>query len=175
MIAALLLAAALGGQPPAHEPPPATESHQEPVATEPAAEGHGATAPEAAGQEAAGHEATGHEPAGHEAAGHEAAGHEAEGHEGPAAILMHHVTDARYGHLMLGPLDVGPTKHLAFFVLAAAVVLVIVRLAIRSKVATAAGDGICGSSRKKSNERVRGWGRERRSRPHAGAGVTTRA
>jgi F-type H+-transporting ATPase subunit a len=59
--------------------------------------------------------------------------HAAQGHkEGPAEILMHHVTDARYGHLAVGPLDLGPTKHLVFFVLAAAIALVIVRLAIRS-------------------------------------------
>jgi F-type H+-transporting ATPase subunit a len=61
-----------------------------------------------------------------------AAEHATEAHGGPAEILMHHVTDARYGHLVVGPLDLGPTKHLLFFVLAAAIVLVIVRLAIRS-------------------------------------------
>jgi F-type H+-transporting ATPase subunit a len=106
MIAALALAAALASQSPAHEPPPA------PAHTE---ESQAATAAEHAGEA--------HVPA---------TGHAAEGHEGPAEILMHHVTDARYGHLVVGPLDLGPTKHLAFFVLAAAIVLVIVRLAIRS-------------------------------------------
>ena len=60
------------------------------------------------------------------------AGHEAEGHGGPSEILMHHVTDEKYGTFVLGPLDLGPTKHLVFFLVAAAVVLVIVRLAIRS-------------------------------------------
>jgi F-type H+-transporting ATPase subunit a len=107
MIAALALAVALAGPQAAHDPAPAPVASAEP---RPAAEGHEATAAAEPGGE----------------------GHQAEGHEGPSEILMHHVTDARYGHLVVGPLDLGPTKHLAFFVLAAAVVLVIVRLAIRS-------------------------------------------
>ena len=117
MIAALMLTAALASQ-----PPPA-EEHPAPAHTE---ESHAATAPEHGGEAPA--PATGHEAA----TGHGATGHEAEGHEGPAEILMHHVTDARYGHLMVGPLDLGPTKHLVFFVAAGAVVLILVRLAIRS-------------------------------------------
>lgn len=118
MIVALALAAALSaGQPPAHEPTPAA------TAESPAAEGHAAS-----GHEAPGSEAARHAPAAGEATG----GHEAEGHGGPAEILMHHVTDARYGHLVFGPLDLGPTKHLIFFVLAAVIVLIVVRLAIRS-------------------------------------------
>jgi F-type H+-transporting ATPase subunit a len=108
MIASLILSAALAAQAPAaHEPPPAPDARS--------------TSPAAA-----------HEAAGHEAAGQEAAGHAAPGHEGPSEILMHHVTDESYGHFMVGPLDLGPTKHLAFFLVAAAAVLVIVRLAIRS-------------------------------------------
>ena len=111
MIAALVLTAALAGQaPPVHEPTPApaVEPHGEAAATEPAA-------------------------AGHEAAGHEAPGHESEEHEGPAAILMHHVTDRPLGYdFVVGPLHLGPTRHLIFFLLASAVVLILVRLAIRS-------------------------------------------
>ena len=53
-------------------------------------------------------------------------------HEGPAEILMHHVVDLRYGDLYLFGLNLGPTKHLAFFVAAALIVLVLVRLAMRS-------------------------------------------
>lgn len=53
-------------------------------------------------------------------------------HEGPAEILMHHVVDIRYGDLHLLGLNLGPTKHLAFFVAAALIVLVLVRLAMRS-------------------------------------------
>jgi F-type H+-transporting ATPase subunit a len=54
------------------------------------------------------------------------------GHEGPAEILMHHVVDVRYGHIHVGGLDLGPTKHLYFFGGAAFVVLVIVWLAMLS-------------------------------------------
>jgi F-type H+-transporting ATPase subunit a len=54
----------------------------------------------------------------------------AEGHGGPAEILMHHVLDARYHHLYLFGVDVGPTKHLYFFLGAAAIVILIVRLAL---------------------------------------------
>jgi F-type H+-transporting ATPase subunit a len=118
MIAALVLAAALAGaQPPAHEPTPlpAAAEHQTPAATE--------AHPEAAGRETAGHEA----------AGHGSAERETEEHEGAAEILMHHVTDRSLGYSFdVGPLHLAPTRHLLFFVLASAVVLVLVRLAIRS-------------------------------------------
>jgi len=124
MIASVLLAAALAGQPPAaHEPAPAPATVEQaspaaaPVEGQHEAPAHDAGAPHAAA------------PAEH---GGEAAGHEAEGHGGPSEILMHHVTDEKYGTFVLGPLDLGPTKHLVFFLVAAAVVLVIVRLAIRS-------------------------------------------
>ena len=53
-------------------------------------------------------------------------------HEGPAEVLMHHVVDQRYGNLEVGPLNLGPTKHLVFFGFAAALVLLVARLAIRS-------------------------------------------
>jgi len=53
-------------------------------------------------------------------------------HGGPAEILMHHVVDLRYGDLYLFGLNMGPTRHLAFFVAAALIVLVLVRLAMRS-------------------------------------------
>jgi F-type H+-transporting ATPase subunit a len=87
----------------ASQEPPATEPHEKAAATE------------------------------HAAAGQEAAGHETEEHEGPAAILMHHVTDQPLGYRFdVGPLHFGPTRHLIFFVLASVVVLVLVRLAIRS-------------------------------------------
>ena len=52
--------------------------------------------------------------------------------EGPAEVLMHHVVDQRYGHLYVAGLDLGPTKHLAFFVGAALLVLIVIRVAIRS-------------------------------------------
>jgi F-type H+-transporting ATPase subunit a len=56
----------------------------------------------------------------------------AEGHGGPGEILMHHVVDERWGHLVIGGVDFGPTKHLVFLVAAAAVLLVLIRLALRS-------------------------------------------
>jgi F-type H+-transporting ATPase subunit a len=53
-------------------------------------------------------------------------------HHGPAEILMHHVVDVRYGHLYVRGLDLGPTKHLAFFGVAAVLVILLARLAARS-------------------------------------------
>jgi F-type H+-transporting ATPase subunit a len=58
-----------------------------------------------------------------EAAGHGAA-HGGEAHD-TATILMHHVTDGVF-------LGLFPSKHLVFFVLAALIVIVFARLAIRS-------------------------------------------
>ena len=72
-----------------------------------------------------------HEPAAHEGAEKAAEG-AAEHHEGIAEILMHHVVDQHYGDLYLFGLNVGPSKHLLWFAIAAALVLVVVRLAIRS-------------------------------------------
>ena len=49
---------------------------------------------------------------------------------GVAAVLMHHVVDVRLGHLVVGGIDLGPTKHLVFFALAAALVIAIVQLSL---------------------------------------------
>jgi len=72
-----------------------------------------------------------HEPAAHEGAEKAVEG-AAEHHEGIAEILMHHVVNERYGDLYLFGLNVGPSKHLLWFAIAAALVLIVVRLAIRS-------------------------------------------
>ncbi len=117
MLATLFLAAALAQEP--HAPPPApAETHEAAPAHE--TDGHAAeTQTPATG---AGHEA----PTG---AAHEgAAGHEASGageHEGPSAVLMHHVLDQPW---ILGI----PSKHLAFFVIAALAVIVVIRISLRS-------------------------------------------
>ena len=48
-------------------------------------------------------------------------------------MLLHHVTDSRwFRHYDVGPVHFEPTKHLVFFVVAAAIVLVVTRLALRS-------------------------------------------
>jgi F-type H+-transporting ATPase subunit a len=73
-----------------------------------------------AGQEAAHQAAAGAAEHAPEAAG--AAAHE-EAH-GPAQVLMHHVLDQPFFGL--------PSKHLVFFVLAAAAVILLTRLAVRS-------------------------------------------
>jgi F-type H+-transporting ATPase subunit a len=52
----------------------------------------------------------------------------AEEHEDTAAVIMHHVTDVP---LTIGPI-VLPSKHLVFFLLAAALVIAIAQLAVRS-------------------------------------------
>jgi F-type H+-transporting ATPase subunit a len=82
-------------------------------------------------------EATAHaaEEAAHgaaEAAGH-AAPHAAEGGhaEGPSEIMMHHVVDSPFDFWGLLPVPF-PSKHLFVFVVAALIVLFVVRLAIRS-------------------------------------------
>jgi F-type H+-transporting ATPase subunit a len=60
------------------------------------------------------------------------AGPAKEGHS-PAEVLLHHVTDSPWSrHIDVGPLHFEPTKHLVFFVMAAGIVLLITRLAIRS-------------------------------------------
>jgi F-type H+-transporting ATPase subunit a len=53
------------------------------------------------------------------------------GDGGPAEVLMHHVLDVQYGDLIIGGVNVGPTKHMMFFLIVALLVLTIVRLAIR--------------------------------------------
>jgi len=55
-----------------------------------------------------------------------------EGHS-PAEVLLHHVTDSMLSrHLDYGPFHFEPTKHLVFFIVAAALVLLMCRLALRS-------------------------------------------
>jgi F-type H+-transporting ATPase subunit a len=71
-----------------------------------------------------------HEPAAQEATA-KAAEHAPEPH-GIAEILMHHVVDHRYFDLYLFGVNVGPTKHMLWFGIAAALVLLFVRLGIRS-------------------------------------------
>ncbi len=89
---------------------------QQQPAAPPGAEGHQSVAPHEtpAGQQS--------EPAHEPPPAHEAAG-EGE-HEGAAAVLMHHVLDQPWLGL--------PSKHLAFFVIAAGVVLLAVRAAVGS-------------------------------------------
>jgi F-type H+-transporting ATPase subunit a len=58
------------------------------------------------------------------------AAHAEEKHD-VAEVLMHHVVDIRLGHLYVGGIDVGPTKHLVFFAVAALVVIGIVQLSLR--------------------------------------------
>lgn len=60
----------------------------------------------------------------------DAAGHGGS-HDDPATIVMHHVTDQPLVHFKVGPLDLGPTKHLLYLFAAAALVFVMVRLALR--------------------------------------------
>ncbi|MCG6927060.1 MAG: F0F1 ATP synthase subunit A [Acidobacteria bacterium] len=84
----------------------------------PAAEGHPATAPEVQSTREAEALAS-PESAAH---GTEAGGHGEE--SGPAAVIMHHVTDQTFFGF--------PSKHLVFFVLAALLVVVGARLSIRS-------------------------------------------
>jgi F-type H+-transporting ATPase subunit a len=68
----------------------------------------------------------------HAAAGERAAAEGAAHGTSPAEVLMHHVTDRVLYTLHVGPLDLVITKHLAFFVVAAVVVLIAARIAIRS-------------------------------------------
>jgi F-type H+-transporting ATPase subunit a len=56
-----------------------------------------------------------------------AAGHGEE--HGPSEILMHHVTDQPFAPFGI---NMGPSKHLVFFLIAAAVVIVVAQLARRS-------------------------------------------
>jgi F-type H+-transporting ATPase subunit a len=85
-----------------------------PAVVQPPAEAHETAAPREASPR-------------HEAASprHEAGGGE---HGGPAAVIMHHVTDQP---VHLGPLTL-PSKHLLFFVAAALIVIVFAQLALRS-------------------------------------------
>ncbi|HEV7502411.1 MAG TPA: F0F1 ATP synthase subunit A, partial [Vicinamibacteria bacterium] len=53
-------------------------------------------------------------------------------HESIADILMHHVVNEHYRDLYLFGVNVGPSKHLLWFGIAALTVLVVIRLAMRS-------------------------------------------
>jgi F-type H+-transporting ATPase subunit a len=55
----------------------------------------------------------------------------ASGHQDPGVILMHHVVDERWGHLYIGGVDFGLTKHMVFFGAAALLLIVLIRLALR--------------------------------------------
>jgi F-type H+-transporting ATPase subunit a len=70
-----------------------------------------------------------HEPAAHETAEKAAEG-AAEHHGGIAEILMHHVVDESYGNLHIAGVNLGPTKHMVWFAIAAVLVIVFVRLAM---------------------------------------------
>jgi F-type H+-transporting ATPase subunit a len=62
------------------------------------------------------------------AAGEAAAAH---GSANAGEILMHHVVDVCARHLFVGPIDLGPTKHLGFFVATAVIVIGLIRFALR--------------------------------------------
>jgi len=57
--------------------------------------------------------------------------HHEEESDNPASIVMEHISDVPYGHLRIGGLDFGPTKHLVFIGITVAVLLVVLRLALR--------------------------------------------
>jgi F-type H+-transporting ATPase subunit a len=103
LVLALLLQAV-----PAHVPPTPAVTPAAEQAAYPAAPAGPETAPAPAAE---GHAGTG-----------------AASHDDPAAVIMHHVTDVP---LKIGPL-VLPSKHLVFFLLAAAIVILIAQLAVRS-------------------------------------------
>jgi len=116
-----LLLAASGAQAQPAAPAPSHEATPVP----PAAATHGAQAPQSPS----------HEPApaagGPAAEGEHAAaegGHEGGEEHGPAEVLMHHVLDSE---LSLGFFKF-PSKHLAFFVLTALVLILLCRRAVRS-------------------------------------------
>jgi F-type H+-transporting ATPase subunit a len=118
LLLAILLAAGQGQEAPAAHPAPAHEGA--PVATAEPAAGHGAPA----GEQAAPAAEHGAAAAGHEGEhGGEAGEHEGEEAHGPAEILMHHVLDQEFFGF--------PSKHIAYFMLAALAVLVVVRIAMK--------------------------------------------
>jgi F-type H+-transporting ATPase subunit a len=75
-------------------------------------------------------------PAGEHAA--PAAGHDAS-HDDPSTILMHHVLDQPFAPFGI---DLGPSKHLVFFLLAAAIVILMAQLARRSYAAGGVPTGL---------------------------------
>jgi F-type H+-transporting ATPase subunit a len=68
----------------------------------------------------------------HAAMAEHAHGGAARGGHSPAEVLMHHVTDSVLYTVNVGPLHLPITKHLVFFITAAALVLLMARLALRS-------------------------------------------
>jgi F-type H+-transporting ATPase subunit a len=50
---------------------------------------------------------------------------------GPSEIIMHHILDIRYGHFYAFGLDFGPTRHLLYFGVAAAAVVLAIRIGLR--------------------------------------------
>jgi F-type H+-transporting ATPase subunit a len=65
-------------------------------------------------------------------AGTETEGAAAGAHEGPAEILMHHVLDVRLGDVVVGSLNLGPTRHLLFFLAVGLLVLGLLRWTLAS-------------------------------------------
>lgn len=65
-------------------------------------------------------------------AGPEAKAAAAGAHEGPSEILMHHVLDQHLAHVVIGPFDLGPTKHLVFFMAVGLLLLAVMRWALAS-------------------------------------------
>jgi F-type H+-transporting ATPase subunit a len=68
----------------------------------------------------------------HAATAEHADGGAARAGHSPAEVLMHHVTDRVLYTVNVGPLHLPITKHLVFFIVAAALVLFMARLALRS-------------------------------------------
>jgi F-type H+-transporting ATPase subunit a len=67
-----------------------------------------------------------------QAVGQEAEPAAAGAHEGPSEILMHHVLDQRLAHVVIGPLDLGPTKHLFFFLVVGILLVGLMRWTLAS-------------------------------------------
>ena len=120
MTLALALALLLSVAPAqAESPSPAQVAPEAPAAPEHTQDAH-PEEPEAGPD----HEAQAGEPHAATALKADAEGEVGHGGGGPAEVIMHHATDQPFLGL--------PSKHLVFFVLAALLVLVIIRLAIRS-------------------------------------------
>jgi F-type H+-transporting ATPase subunit a len=58
--------------------------------------------------------------------------HHAEESDNPASIVMEHVTDVPLGHLKVGGLDLGPTKHLAYLGVTVLILLAVLSWARRN-------------------------------------------
>jgi F-type H+-transporting ATPase subunit a len=105
ILASVLLALAMGQEPPAHEPATAPAHETAPA--------HDATSPNEHGA----------------APEHAASGEHAVDHDDPSTILMHHVLDQPFAPFGV---NMGPSKHLVFFLIAAAVVILVAQMARRS-------------------------------------------